>query len=113
MSEEKAEEEREKLHDQLLCALASDFKKYYFEIWRKELASQRSTSQVTLLLGRVNELKKENVKLRTELDELKEMVLKQKESLKFVYSQTRMLNENICDLANIVTCEKDVDSENK
>ena len=104
MSEENAE---------LLCSLASDFKKYYFEIWRSELASQRATSQFTLLLGHINELKRENVRLQTEINELKDALLKQKECVSFVYSQTRMLTEQFCDLANIITSDGEADLEKK
>lgn len=107
-------DEKNLLRQQLLCSFADDFKRYYFEAWRRELNMQRCPSQITLLLSQVCELQNETKKLSLEIKELKEINLKQRQSLQYVYNATNNLTDNLCDLANLVAdIEKNKKLENK
>jgi hypothetical protein len=59
--------------DQLLLSLADDFKRYYFERWREELAMQRGSPsmslQQTLIAGKVNDTNSQLAAIATQLDE--------------------------------------------
>jgi len=98
-------QDEEHRFDELLCSLADDFKKYYFEEWRRELAAQRSNSQFTLLAARLEEVKQENEQLRQRVEALEDQVQMHKERLRFVYSKTQLCNEQLCEMASLLASE--------
>lgn len=104
MSVDESEANRDEniLRQKILCSLADDFKKYYFEAWRRELMMQRCPSQITLLLAQVGELQNQVKNLLSTIEELKETNRRQRQNLQFVYNQTNTLTENLCEMANLI-----------
>lgn len=100
MSRENSLDEHQ--YDEFLLSLAKDFRRYYFERWRSEMASQRSSNQTTLFAGRIADLEMENKNLRKAVFDMTKQIELQGRCMNLILHQQDSTKKDLIELTNLV-----------
>ncbi len=94
--------EEQERYNELLLSFAADFQNIYFEKWREELASQRSSLLSQLLKTRITKLERENCDIQIVVKHLGEQVSLQNAVMKALVTKIEQLHEQLHELTDIV-----------